>query len=97
MHSGDVALRVLIVFSVAAFVTLVASLYEIDRREKSSSDTVAANLTHIAQQVQVLRNQIRIVNTQLGANERQIQALGSHIHTVDLRLKELEDHLRGPR
>ncbi len=37
MRSGDVALRLLVVFSVAGFIALVASLYEVDRREKSSS------------------------------------------------------------
>jgi hypothetical protein len=49
MRSGEVALRISIVLSVAGFITLAAGLYEIDRREKSSSDTVAANLAEIEQ------------------------------------------------
>ena len=39
MGSGDAALRLSIVFLVAGFLALVASLYESDRREKSTSDT----------------------------------------------------------
>jgi hypothetical protein len=34
-----------IVFAVAGFITMAAGVYEIDRREKSSSGTVTANLT----------------------------------------------------
>jgi hypothetical protein len=59
MRSGDVALRLSIVFSVAGFIALAASLYEVDRREKSNSATAAVNLIEIEQQVQVLSNQIR--------------------------------------
>ena len=73
MRSGDVALRLSIVFSVAGFIALAASLYEVDRREKSNSATAAVNLIEIEQQVQVLNNQIRILSNQLGANERQAQ------------------------
>jgi hypothetical protein len=39
MRSGDVALRFSIVFAVAGFITIAAGIYEIDRREKSSSET----------------------------------------------------------
>src|SRR5260370_40361513 len=49
MRSGDVALRLSVVFAVAGSIALVASLYEIDRREKRSSETVTANLTEIEQ------------------------------------------------
>jgi flagellar biosynthesis chaperone FliJ len=87
----------LVVFSVAGFIALVASLYEVDRREKSSSGTTAANLIEVEQQVQVLGNQIRILSNQMGASERQTQALGSHIQALDARLKELEDDLRRRR
>jgi hypothetical protein len=58
MRSGDVALRLSIVFSVADFIALVAGLYEIDRREKSSFETLAANVAKIEQRVHVLNNQI---------------------------------------
>ncbi len=97
MRSGDVALRLLVVFSVAGFIALVASLYEVDRREKSSSGTAAANLIEIEQQVQVLGNQIRILSHQLGTSERQTQALSSQVQALDSRLKELEDDLRRRR
>jgi hypothetical protein len=39
MRSEDVALRLSIVFSVAGFIPLVAGLYEIDQREKSTAGT----------------------------------------------------------
>ena len=42
MRSGDVALRLSIVFSVAGFIALAASLYEVDRREKSNSATAGS-------------------------------------------------------
>ena len=51
MHSGDVALRFSIVFAVAGFITMAAGVYEIDRREKSSAETVTANLTETEQRV----------------------------------------------
>jgi hypothetical protein len=97
MRSGDVALRFLAVFSVAGFIALAASLYEVDRREKSNSVTAGVNLIEIEQQVQVLSNQIRILSNQLGANERQAQLLDSQIQALDLRLKGLEDALRARR
>ncbi len=97
MRSGDVALRFSIVLSVAGLLALAASLYEVDRREKSSSGTVAVNLTEVEQQVQILSNQIRFFINQMGATERQAQALGREIQGLDLRLKELEDGLRGRR
>jgi septal ring factor EnvC (AmiA/AmiB activator) len=101
MRSGDVALRLSIVFAVAGSLALAAGLYEIDRREKSSSETVTANLTEIEQRVQVLSNQIRILNDQytrqLTAGERQVQALSTQIQALESRLKELEDDLRVRR
>ena len=97
MRGGDVALRFSIVLSVAGLVALAASLYEVDRREKSSAGTVAVNLSEVEQQVHILSDQIRILSNQLGATERQAQALGSHMQSLDSRLKELEDHLRARR
>ena len=98
MRSGDVALRLSVVFVVAGSILLAAGLYEIDRREKSSSETVTANLTEIEQRVQVLSNQIRIFNDQYAkqsiANERQVQALSTQIQALESRLNELEDDLR---
>ena len=67
MRSGDVALRFSIVFAVAGFITIAAGIYEIDRREKSSSETVTANLTEIEQRVRILSDQIRILNDQYTA------------------------------
>ena len=40
----DVAFRSLIVLAVASSIALIAGIYEVDRREKSTSDTVAFNL-----------------------------------------------------
>jgi hypothetical protein len=97
MRSGDVALRFSIVLSVAGLIALAASLYEVDRREKSSAGTVAVNLSELEQQVHILSNQVRILSNQLGASERQAQALGSHTQSLDSRLKDLEDHLRTRR
>jgi peptidoglycan hydrolase CwlO-like protein len=97
MRSGDVALRLSIVLSIAVLIALAASLYEVDRREKSSSETIAVNLTEVEQQVQILSNQIRILSNQLGAAERQTQALGSQVQGLELRLKELEDDLHRRR
>src|SRR5262245_64013619 len=97
MRSGDVALRFSIVLSVAGLLALAASLYEVDRREKSSAGTVAGNLTELEQQVHILSDQIRILSNQLDATERQAQALGSHVQSLDLRLKDIEDHLRARR
>jgi septin family protein len=102
MRSAEVALRLSIVLSVAAFIALAASLYEIDRREKSSADTAATNLTEIERHLQVIDNQIRILSgqyaAQLSAQERRLQALGSQLETLrqqyNSRLKELEDELR---
>jgi cell division protein FtsB len=86
MRSGDVALRVSIVFSVAGFITLAAGLYEIDRREKSTAGTAEANLAEIEQRVQTLADQIRILNDQyamqLAANERRFQALQRQIQAL---------------
>jgi peptidoglycan hydrolase CwlO-like protein len=97
MRSRDVALRFSIVLSVAGLIALAASLYEVDRREKSSAGTAAVNLAELEQQVHILGNQVRILSNQLGATERQAHALGSHIQNLDSRLKDLEDHLRSRR
>jgi archaellum component FlaC len=101
MRSGDVALRLSIVFGVAGSFALAAGLYEIDRREKSSFGTVAANLTDVEQRVEVLNNQIRIFNDQytrqIIASERQVQALSNQIQAFESRLKELEDDLHVRR
>src|SRR5262249_51987084 len=97
MRNGDIALRLSVVLSVAGFIALAASLYEVDRREKSSSGSAAVNLIEIEQQVQILGNQIRILSNQLGASERQGQAVSNQIEALDWRLKELEDDLRRRR
>ena len=76
MRSGEVALRLSILFAVAGFITMAAGIYEIDRREKSSSENVTANLTGIEQRLLVLNDQIRILNdqytTEFKSKERQI-------------------------
>jgi hypothetical protein len=94
MRSGDMALRLSIVLSVAGFIALATGLYEIDRREKSTSSTAAANLADIERRIQILSDQIGILNkqytTDLTANERQVQSVSS-------RLKELEDDSRVRR
>jgi chromosome segregation ATPase len=101
MRSGDVALRLSIVFAVAGSIALVAGIYEIDRREKSSSETVTANLTEIEQRVQIASDQIRILNDQytrrIDTNERELHALGIQIQALESRLNELEDDLRARR
>jgi septal ring factor EnvC (AmiA/AmiB activator) len=90
MRSGDVALRFSIVFAVAGFITIAAGIYEIDRREKSSSETVTANLTEIEQRVRTLSDQIRVLNDQhtrqINASARELQALGIQIQTLESRL-----------
>jgi hypothetical protein len=105
VRNGDVALRLSIVLSVAGFIALAAGLYEIDRREKSSSTTGERNLAEIEQRIQILSSQIHILNNQLTpqliASERQLQALNNQVqalsHQYELRLKELEDGLRVRR
>jgi chaperonin cofactor prefoldin len=88
MRNGDVTLRLLVVFSVAGFLALAAGLYEIDRREKSSSATGDHNLTEVDLRIQILSNQIHILTAQLDANQRQIQALGNQVQA-------LTDHYDG--
>ena len=97
MRSWDVVLRLSIVFALAALIALAASLYEVDRRDKSSAETAAATLTDLEQQVQILADQIRILTNQLDASERQARTLGSQMQGFDLRLQELEQNLRGRR
>ena len=79
MRSGDMALRLSIVVSVAGFIALAAGLYEIDRREKSSSATAAVNLMDMEQRLQNLTDQIRVLSDQYAAqqtaNDRRFQAL----------------------
>jgi hypothetical protein len=86
MRSGDMALRLSIVFSVAGFIALAAGLYEIDRREKSSSATAASNLVDMEQRLQILTDQIRVLSDQYAAqqaaNERRFQALTSQIQAI---------------
>jgi chromosome segregation ATPase len=82
MRNEDVTLRLLVVFSVAGFLALAAGLYEIDRREKSSSTTGDHNLTEVDLRIQVLSNQIHILTAQLDAHERQIQALRNQVQAL---------------
>jgi hypothetical protein len=94
-----------IVFAVAAFIALAASVYEIDRREKSSSNTIAANFADLEQRVQALGDQIRILHNEyagrVAADQRRLQALTSQIEALsnqyDTRLRELEDASRVRR
>ena len=101
MPNGDVALRFSVVFAVAGFIIMAAGTYEIDRREKSSSETVTTNLTEIEQRVVILSDQIRIMNDQytreINTNERQLHSLDLQIQALDSRLKKLEDQLRTRR
>jgi peptidoglycan hydrolase CwlO-like protein len=101
MRSGDVALRLSTVFAVAGFIVMAAGLYEIDRREKSSSETVTANLTEIEQRVSILSEQIRVLNdqyaTQIDRNERRLDSLEIQIQALESRLNDLQDHLRVRR
>jgi hypothetical protein len=82
MRNGDVTLRLLVVFSVAGFLALAAGLYEIDRREKSSSATGDHILTEIDLRIQILSNQIHILTAQIDANERLIQALRNQVQAL---------------
>ena len=59
MDDWNAALRLTSVFADSVH-ALAASVYEIDRREKSSTDTVTANLADLDQQVQLLSNRLRI-------------------------------------
>ena len=98
MRSGEVALRLSVVFAVAGFIIMVAGIYEIDRREKSSSETAIANLTGIEQQVRLLSEQIRILNDQytkqITTNDREFHSLDIRSQALELRLNQLEDRLR---
>jgi cell division protein FtsB len=101
MRSGDMALRLSVVVLVVTFIVMAAGLYEVDRREKSGSETAAANFTEMEQRVQILNSQIRILNDQsakqLIASERLVQSLSSQMQALELRLKDLEDDLRVRR
>jgi hypothetical protein len=105
MRNGDAALRLSIVVAVASFIALAAGLYELDRREKSTSATGERNLAEIEQRLHVLGEQIYILNNQLTAqivaNERQIQTLNGEVrdlrHSYESRLKELEEVVRVRR
>jgi cell division protein FtsB len=94
MLSAEVALRFSIVFAVVGFISIAVGIYEIDRREKSSSETQTANITEIERRVRMLADQIRILNDQytkqMIANERQVKALGSQIQDLEWRLHQLE-------
>lgn len=102
MRNGDAALRLSIVVAIASFIALTAGLYEIDRREKSTSATGERNLAEIEQRIQLLGDQIRVLNSQLtaqlAANERQLQALNGEVQALsgkyESRLTELENTLR---
>ena len=55
MPSRDVVLRFLVVLTVAGSIALIAGVYEVDRREKSSSETVAVNLRNLDERVRASR------------------------------------------
>jgi hypothetical protein len=77
---SDVALRFSIVILIAVFIAMLAGLYEVDRREKSNSETV-----------RILSDQFA---GQLAASERRVQVLMGQIEVLESRLKKLEDDLR---
>ena len=95
MLSRDVAFRSLIVLVTAGSIALIVGIYEVDRREKSTSDTVSANLAELGQRVELLGDQVRILKgqfmSQFSASERQVQVLGQQLQALELRLNELED------
>src|SRR5689334_1488474 len=84
----DVAFRSLLVLAVAGSIALIAGVFEVDRREKSTSDTVAANLRELGQRVELLGDQVRILSSQftsqLNASERQVQVLGNQMQALEL-------------
>jgi chromosome segregation ATPase len=94
MRNGDMALRLSIVLSVAGFVALAASLYEIDRRDKSSSTTGERNLVEIDRKIQALSSQIHVLSTQLDASERQMRALSRQVDQYDSRLTANERQMQ---
>jgi Na+-transporting NADH:ubiquinone oxidoreductase subunit NqrB len=77
---SDVTLRLSIVILIAVFIAMLAGLYEVDRREKSNSETV-----------RILSDQFA---GQLAASERRLQFLMGQIQVLESRLKKLEDDLR---
>jgi chromosome segregation ATPase len=91
MLSRDVAFRSLIVLMATGCIALIAGIYEVDRREKSTSDTVSGNLRELEHRVELLRDQLRISTGQSSASERQVQVLGHQMQALELRLKDLED------
>jgi hypothetical protein len=101
MRSGDMALRLSVVVLVTTFIVMGAGLYEVDRREKSSAETAAANFTEMEQRIQMLNNQIRVLTNQstrqMVASERLIQSLSSQMQALESRLRELEEDLRARR
>jgi uncharacterized protein HemX len=105
MDDWNAALRLTSVFAVIAFIALAASVYEIDRREKSSTDTVTASLADLDQQVQLLSNRVRILSNQyarqIDADQRRMQALTGQIEALsnqyETRLKQLEETVRARR
>ena len=102
-RGGDVALRFSIVFVIAASIALTAGIYEVDRREKSSSETVADNLKNFNERVEVLADQIRILTAQFTSQsndgQRQVQSVRNEVQALEMRLKELENQntSRRPR
>jgi chromosome segregation ATPase len=94
MRNADMALRLSIVLAVTGFIALGASLYEIDRREKSSSTTGEQSLVEIDQRLQALSMQIRVLSAQLDASERQFRALGSQVDQYDSRLTANERQMQ---
>jgi uncharacterized protein HemX len=77
---SDVALRFSIVILVAVIIAMLAGLYEVDRREKSNSETV-----------RILSEQF---TGQLVTSEQQVQFLMNQMQVLDSRIKKLEDDLR---
>ena len=56
----DVAFRSLIVLAVASSIALIAGIYEVDRREKSTSDTVAFNLRELGSLINFVFSKVNL-------------------------------------
>src|SRR5262249_30505534 len=94
MRNADMALRLSIVLAVTGVIAFGASLYETDRREKSSSATGERSLVEIDQKLQALSTQIRVLSAQLDASERQFRALSSQVDQYDSRLTANERQMQ---
>jgi hypothetical protein len=77
MRSGDAALRLSVLFAVVGFITKAAGIYEMDRREKSGSETITTNLAGIEQRVRILSGQIGILGKSIYGPDQHRRATAS--------------------